>query len=317
MTTIFNIDTKTGKPDFSCLTSYSPLRRYPGFSNEDIGKILAADFRQWREKGAVDNIENIDKDHQPLVSLVPLEWDSEHFSIPMYRLQLHGKSSTSREEYSDAISRVIQFTKPEKGSHIAADVDIDNYSCLNALIGLNFEIMDIKRTYCTNRMRSDIDFIRMSNRTRHYKPDDYNDVMNLVRTTDFPSRFSRDEFLDKEKVKTLYEKWFHNLLSNPKNNAVVYERNNEIIACGAIGEIDYSYAGVKRRLRTGSLYTGNEKSVGAYAPVLYRLITEAIESHGIVDTSASMNNTTVCKIIESFRSYKSAATAYSLRRLIY
>ena len=137
--------------------------------------------------------------------------------------------------------------------------------------------------------------------------------MRLVRETDFPSRFSRDPHLQPKKVKALYEKWFHNLLADPNANAIVYERQGAILACGAIGQVNYAYAGLAQCLRTGSLYAGNAKAVGAYTPVLFRLIMDALDSHGLVDTTVSMNNVAACKILEGFRSYKSAAAAYSLR----
>ena len=101
-----------------------------------------------------------------------------------------------------------------------------------------------------------------------------------------------------------------------QSNAIVYERQGRLLSCGAIGETDFGYAGLPHRLRTGSLYAGSTDSVGAYTPVLYQLIMEALESHGLVDTTVSMNNVTVCRIIEGFRSYKSAAAAYSLRHLV-
>lgn len=37
--------------DLSSLTDFSRLRRYPGFSAQDLEKILWADFQDWLNKG--------------------------------------------------------------------------------------------------------------------------------------------------------------------------------------------------------------------------------------------------------------------------
>lgn len=299
--------------DLYSLTDFSRLRRYPGFSAQDLEKILWADFQDWLNKGGKYQTLEKNGSTTALACLHPLEWDSAHFSMPMSRLQLLGSSHTSIEQYKALTQELLDSQDKSDGQHISVEVDIDNYNALNALTALGFEVLDLRRTYCTNRMRHDIDFVRMINRTRYYHPNDYSQVMRLVRETDFPSRFSRDPHLQPKKVKSLYEKWFHNLLADPNANAIVYERQGAILACGAIGQVNYAYAGLAQCLRTGSLYAGSAKAVGAYTPVLFRLIMDALDSHGLVDTTVSMNNVTVCKILEGFRSYKSAAAAYSLR----
>ena len=303
--------------DLSGIVAFSRLRRFPGFSTGALASVLNADLENWLcAEGGQANVWLDDMARvAALACLVPMAWDSRHFGMPMSRLHLAVAPEAGTDECRQLVKALFCSAAVRSGDHISVEVDIDDYASLNSLTGLGFEILDLRRTYCTNRMRDDIDFIRMSSRTRHYQPEDHQAVMALVAQTTFPSRFSRDAMIDPERVSAMYSRWFDNLLSSHEKtaNAVVYERGGQVIACGAIGEKDYGYAGVPIAIRTGSLYAGRPDSVGAYVPVLYRLIIEALVSHGLVETTVSMNNVTVCRVLEGFRSYKSAAASYSLR----
>lgn len=299
--------------DLSSLTAFSRLRRYPGFSSEDLEKILWADFQDWIEKGGEYQTLEENGSITALACLHPLEWDSDHFSIPMFRLQLLGGVHTTTEQYRALTQELLSRPNKSGGKHISMEVDIDNYNALNAVTALGFEVLDLRRTYCTNRIRNDIDFLRMTHCTRLYQKKDYEAVMHLVKNRDFPSRFSRDQYLSSIKVRSMYQQWFHKLLTSPNTIAIVYEKNEEVIACGAVDEVNFKYAGLPHRLGSSSLYAGNKLSAGAYPPVIFRLIEESLHSYGLGEATVSMNNVTVCKILEGFRSYKSAAAAYSLR----
>ena len=301
--------------DVSGLVAFSRLRRYPGFPVESLVAILRADLIAWLADGGRCLVK-VDGYGKPLVlaCLHQLRWDADHFAMPMSRLQIFCSAGVDIADVRALVRDLLSNGFVQSGEHISAEVDIDDYISLNALLGVGFQIFDLRRTYCTNRMRQDIDFVRMRARVRPYREADHHAVMSLVEQVRFPSRFSRDPSISPDLAACMYEKWFSKLLAahGSSANAVVYERHGEVIACGAIGEKDYRYAGVDLRLRTGSLYAGRPDAVGAYTPVLYQLIVDALESHGLVDTTASMNNVTVCRVLEGFRSYKSAAASYSL-----
>lgn len=302
--------------DMSTLVTFSRLRRYPGFSVENLVAILRADLAGWLADDGGYCLVMVDDADKPvaLACLHLLRWDAEHFAMPMFRLQLFSSANAGARQVEALVRRVLDGFGCQQGDHVSVEIDIDDYSGLNALLEIGFRIFDLRRTYCTNRMRQDIDFVRMRTRVRPYRDADHHAVMALVGQVRFPSRFSRDPSISPDLAAGMYEKWFGRLLAahGSSANAVVYERQGEVVACGAIGEKDYQYAGVDLRLRTGSLYAGRPDAVGAYTPVLYQLIVDALESHGLVDTTASMNNVTVCRVLEGFRSYKSAAASYSL-----
>ena len=139
--------------DLSPLTDFSRLRRYPGFSAQDLEKILWADFQGWLNKGGKYQTLEKNGSTSALACLHPLEWDSTHFSMPMFRLQLLGSSDTSIEQYKALTQELLDSQDKSDSQHISVEVDIDNYNALNALTALGFEVLDLRRTYCTNRMR--------------------------------------------------------------------------------------------------------------------------------------------------------------------
>lgn len=310
--------TDLAKLDFEPLACFSKYRRFPGFAVSETAAIARAETLAAAADAGSVCASAPENNAAAIACLYPLTWDTGHFGMPMYRLDVLSSADAGIDDCSETIACAIRDAALATGSHISAEVDIDDYSSLNGLLRNGFEILDLKRTYCTNRMRNDIDFVRMRSRVRHYHPDDFDAVMDLVRATRFPSRFSRDQYISPEQASLMYQKWFAALLSEfgKTSNAVVYERHGEVVGCGALGEKDFAYAGLERKFRTGSLYAGRPDAVGAYTPVLYQLIIEALESHGLVDTTVSLNNVTVCRVLEGFRSYKSAAASYSLRKMI-
>lgn len=300
---------------FVYLSRYSRYRRYPGFSIEDTGAIAHAESGKASNAMAVVSASGI---VDALAYLYPLDWDSSHFGRPMYRLDVLSGGVEDVAVCRSLVEALLRSSSLPEGAHISAEIDIDDYCALNGVLACGFEILDLRRTYCTNRMRQDIDFVRMRSRVRYYRNDDHDAVMALVRSTRFPSRFLRDSFIPLPHVVSMYEKWFAGLLEQhgSSSNVVVYERHGEVVGCGAIGEKTLYLPGREKRFRTGSLYAGRPDAVGAYTPVLYQLIVDALQSHGLVDTTVSLNNVTVCRVLEGFRSYKSAAASYSTRKVL-
>lgn len=305
--------------DLSALLMDHPLYGFPELHVEDIASICRADLIRLVAAGAhCFAVRDGGGAVQGVACIFSMEWDTQHFSMPMYRVQIVTDRDISSSAVAAMLRAILEASCLRCGGHVSAEVNVDNYTVLNVLLEAGFEILDFRRTYVTNRMRADVDFVRMRSRVRPYQVSDYEAVMSIVRNTDFPSRFGRDSALDQGLVKTMYTSWFDGLLSGTgkTSSVMVYERAGEIIACGGIGEKDFSYAGVARKMRTNSLYTSKKGAVGAYAPVLYQLIIEALQTHDMVETTASLNNRTVCRIIEGFRSYKSASSSCSLRLLV-
>ena len=243
-----------------------------------------------------------------------LQWDSMHFNINMARLHCFFDADVDVSIIKDLIRKTLDLAAKENIKHISIDVDIDNYLLINILATYDFEILDIKRTYFTHILAENKSYQKLLHKVRDYHVDDYSAVEHILEATTFESRFTRDNFLDKKLSQLLYKKWFYKLISvaGTASHVVVFESENKIIACGAIGECDFSKYDVEGKIRTCSVYACLPDGVGAYPSVLYKLTQDALITHGLVETTISLNNNAAIRVVEGVRPNKSV-TALSMR----
>lgn len=302
--------------DLFSLRIFSRFRRHPGFSAADQLTIFRQELIEALEQGGACHALFLNEQLVAVLSVKSLGWDSEHFGLPMARMQIAAVDNTPADYISELVDAVAkQFRQRSAARHYSLEVDIDDYPCLNGAVGAGFQIMDVKRTYCAQRLREDLDFIRLSSRVRPFCEADRDAVRSLVAQVDFVSRFSRDVTLDAARSRALYQLWFESLLKEGDSSviALVFQRAGKVAACGVIEETDLSRYGVSKRLFSGGLYASGSSGAGGYIPVMHALTTEAARRHGIVDTTVSLNNTAPCRVLESFRSYSGTVTRYALR----
>lgn len=302
--------------DFSGLQLFSRFRRHPGFSTEDQLTIFRHELLEALDQEGACEALFLEDRIVAVLAVRPLRWDSDHFGLPMARMQIAAADTTPVSAIAELVSRsAAQFRKNSAVRHYSLEVDIDDYCCLNGALGAGFQVMDLKRTYCARKLRDDIDFIRLSSRVRPFREEDRDAVRALVAQVDFVSRFSRDNTLDGERARVLYQRWFESLLKEADSSviALVFQRAGKVAACGVIEETDLSRYGVQKRFFSGGLYASGSSGAGGYIPVMHALTTEAARRHGIVDTTVSLNNTAPCRVLESFRSYSGTVTRYALR----
>ena len=245
-------------------------------------------------------------------------WESGYFDVPMARLHCFSSSNFDTDLLSVIVNKTIQHAFESSGiCHFSIDVDVDNYKVLNCLSGSGFEILDLKRTYFTNKLGANPEFSRSVARVRDYTDADADTVREIIAAARFETRFTRDRFLSRDASDALYQQWFLNLVkdSGLGSHVVVFERMGRVVGCGGIGEMSFSRYGIDRKMRTGSLYACSSEGVGGYAPVLYRLTSDAIASHGLVETTVSLNNASAVRVVEGVRPNRST-TSYAMRRFI-
>lgn len=300
--------------DLACLNGFSRYRRHPGITEADCRALLAFQVAKMLEhRGRV--CESDAGRISMLASISELPWESAHFSLPMAQLNLLNDGCRGTHAVADIVKAVLEgYSRWGDARHISAEVDVDDYVSLNALTKCGFEVLDFKRTYFTNRLAANAGFERLGRNIRAYSPDDLAAVSKLVDQVDFETRFTRDNLLDARRAKAVYRVWFDTLLqqAGQGSNALVYERYGEVVACGAIGEVDLHPQGVPVKLRGGSLYAATGAGVGAYGPILYRLTREAIATHGLVETTVSLNSSAATRVVEGVRPNKSV-TRIALR----
>lgn len=301
---------------FADLDFFSRFRRHPGFSADDL---LAVGFHDATSVllTAKCGVVCIDDGRISLIlAVMDLPWESDFFGIRMGRLCLLKTPAFSLERLAGLVPTILQAAMQEHGfGHVSMDVDIDDYSTLNCLIRHDFEILDLKRTYFTNVLDEGSNYKRGLACVRPYTPDDFAAVDAMLRDVSFETRFTRDGCLDKRLADQMYREWFYRILqeSGKTANVVVYERRGGVVACGGIGELDLSRYGLAMRLRTGSIYACSRAGIGAYGPVLHRLTSDALRTHGLVETTVSLNNSAAIRVVEGVRPNRSVTT-YCLRR---
>lgn len=301
---------------FDKLQLFSRYRRHRVFTAEDLLAIAKAEFRDAAEQGVAFGLVR----EGALLGLCvvrPLDWDSSHFGLSMGRLMLSAAPGVDDADLDRLVQSTLREALPVLDLwHLSCEVDIDDYACLNALLRARFDILDIKRTWCTTRLRPDIDVVRNVRSVRPYRATDLPVVREMLADIHFPSRFSRDPLLSPGLVSTMYEKWFHRLLEQSLAGdalAMVFERQGRVVACGAVDEVDFGFAGLGQKMMSGGLYACTRGGVGGYAPVMHTLISESVRRNGIGDTTASLNNTAVARVLEGFRSYSGSVIRYALR----
>lgn len=247
-------------------------------------------------------------------AVTPLAWDSAHFGLPMANLLVAAVPDGGGATVRALLDRALEMVRSRSGiRHFSADVDIDDYACLNPLLALGFEVMDIKRAYRWYDMAG-IREPKFRSRVREYSPADREQVLGLAAHAEINSRFSRDRFLATDRVEALYGLWFETLLGSSGNNAIalVFEKAGKVEACGVIGEVDLAAAGVACRFFDKGLYVSGPQGTGGYFPVLYELASRSLQRHGLAQTSVSLNNHAAVRVLEKMN-VGSESIRYALR----
>lgn len=285
---------------------FHPLRDYPTLTQKDHHALCLHHLKKMRSAELIRESQGV------CVAINRLPWDSQHFGLPMARIDVLAKEGINSSLIAQLVSEVvIEFKHTTGCQHFSIEVDIDNYSVMNACFAAGFQALDFRRTHIVSALNERWKYNSFYNSIRKYKASDKNGVLDLFGKTSFDTRFTRDEFLDQEKAQQLYVLWAAKLLEAYPNtsNVLVFERNNKIEACGAIGEKDLTPLGVGRVYASGSIYAASPRGVGAYGAILWRLTEEALAKYGLVDTTVSLNSSAATRVLEGVRPNRSVTHA--------
>lgn len=300
------------------LTIQTRYRGHPQLNRTDHENLFRHELVCAVESGGICASISCENETAAICAIKPLTWDSQHFGYPMAKLTLAAAPIHPPATLHCLLKETFSTIKQETASlHISCEVDIDDYPCLNALIGFGAEILDIKREYRWTSLKG-IQAPKFLSCVRDYQPEDKAKVMQLLEESHFDSRFSRDQLLDQRKTEKLYQIWLEKLLDGKENDriALVMERNGRVQACGTIEKQDLSHAGVNVQLMSGGLYVSCAEAIGSYYPIIYSLTNRASIFCDSSQTCVSLNNHSAVKVLEKMN-LGTASTRYALRIQLY
>ena len=199
----------------------------PGYTEEERRTLLSEQIRSATSA----------EDHEVLVltcggtvagyaSVRKMPWDSEHFGIPVFRLdaiETWGERETRREQAKKLASGVIEAVRREAGKAIHAWVPMDAIAELQALEDAGFRTMDVLTTWVFEHGKQKIPALENRCVLRGAKETDIGTFKELAREAyrDTPDRFHSDARLSAETCDDLYGKWIENSCSGAIADHVV------------------------------------------------------------------------------------------------
>ena len=300
--------------DLGALTIYTRYRGHPQLCQADHQRLFRHELISAVEAGGVCTTVNNRTGVIAACAIKPLEWDTRHFGFPMAKMSLAAAPTCPPSALSTLLHDTIYTVKQETSTlHISCEVDIDDYLCLNALLGLGAEILDIKREYRWTSLK-DIKPPKFLSLVRKYRENDKPQCMRLMEETYFESRFSRDPLLPESRTTNLYQIWLENLLSSKDDRkvALVMEKGGIVQACGAIEKHDLSYAGINLQMMGNGIYISSREATGGYYPIIYALAERSLSKFDSVQTCVSLNKHSAVRVLDKMNG-GTASRRYALR----
>lgn len=207
--------------DLAGLQVLGRYRGIDGLSAGDHRELFRAELEALLAAGGACAVVPGKTGPEAVAAVGPLPWDSAHFGLPMGKLVLAATASAGSNVLQPMLDRLLELARVEQGlRHLSAEVDIDDYACLNALLARGFEILDLRRSYRWRSMAG-VPVPPLRTLVREYRPGDRATVLALADAATFPGRFSRDPVLAPERVTALYRQWLLQLLDAPDRKSVV------------------------------------------------------------------------------------------------
>lgn len=230
-----------------------------------------------------------------------LDWDSSYFDMPMARVDFIGQAGVGGE----AISRVIKETincaiDKFDFRHFLCRIRADDYESLNAVASFGFNLVDIQNIYVARpaRLKSGG---RVLFKPRRYVPEDAASLLRLLSEVSFDSRYTRDRNLPEEKTRGMYRQWMANIVGMPDSEREIYvlEREGRIVAAGAGRYLDFSRAGVNKKIMTDGIFASAKGYSGSYVSIIRALVEAGRENNcPLVELKVSNRNPAANRVLQ-------------------
>jgi len=184
-----------------------------------------------------------------------LDWDSNHFGLPMERLEY---LVSSLDDVLDGLLDVYLRDARKRGiKHISVRIPATELRIFNSLTRNGFDLLEIKAMLRYIPPKRKLMKNVMDIKIRNFIPSDTEILQNLVGTSMEMNRFLNDNALDKTRVPLVYQGWFNEFAASQPENILVAGSSDKVygfIAC------------------TTGLKLYNKSSFGAFKPSFIGLI---------------------------------------------
>lgn len=134
--------------NLNALTIHTRYRGHPELSETDHQNLFRHELTVAVNSGGVCAGVYRNSEVVAICAIAPLAWDTQHFGLPMAKLTVAATGAEQSSPLLHLLKETISVGSGKTGRmHLSCEVDIDDYPCLNVLLGLGAEIMDIKREY--------------------------------------------------------------------------------------------------------------------------------------------------------------------------
>lgn len=155
-----------------------------------------------------------------------LEWDSNHFGIPMERIDcLIGKSPV---HLKSLINRYLQEASKRGVRHISVRLPTTDFISLSVLGHCGFEFMDGKVLMRRDTRQAGPEESLSEVSLEPVSEDDIETLLKLAGVVMEQNRFSRDCHLDKDLTPFVYSSWLKMLIDSQPENILVAKKAGKV-----------------------------------------------------------------------------------------
>lgn len=114
---------------------YNALRDYPTLTKKDYKSLCFHFFERLKSS------ELFRVSQEACVGINTLPWDSQHFGLPMARLEVLAKEGVNTDAISMLVSEAVaEFKRTTGCQHFSIEIEVDNYPVMNACFAAGFQV---------------------------------------------------------------------------------------------------------------------------------------------------------------------------------
>lgn len=208
------------------------LLRYPylsdgQFASENAQRFLAEDCLA-RLEAPSDDFVRLSK--AVFVHARKLPWDSEHFGVPMGRVEhFYFKNPAAAES---AYAGLQAWARKLKLRHLSVRLNYESQAAVNFLLGKGFQFITGKQM-----LRADTRRASAPTPTARVRDEDLKALLGVAAGNFRANRFMLDPVLDKRKSAELYELWTSAELKKNRDRVVLLKERGRILGFSLLDKV--------------------------------------------------------------------------------